>query len=474
MSNIITTKHGNGIPEGKLKHYEFGYSDDKKNLYLNTPTALIALNLGKFDVDDCEEIIAGKDLNSYIDVGTYICKDIGSLINKPNTIATEGKLFVIKITNNEEIFQILIDNNNSLWVRIYIEEWGEWERIFTNKGGEIEGAITSSLVSEDILSAGKGKVLINSSSNPGDFVMLDKLNSLHGYFVDGVQDKERVFYYILKSNIDAGLPEIMQTLILLDENGKSSFPGGVTINDYLYIPKTTDAKVESYTYPPITIGPPSGTHLEIDNNKILAKTNEGTGGELGLNMGSGLVRISGKGLLFPVNTPIFGYSSTLGENIEAFRALNENNNILIGYGNYKNDSGNVHIYCSDLQIYSKKAAESGGFRPYYRKGDTISIDIDTSGYITSSGTIVFFNVPIDRPILGNPTITASTISGFKIRQNSKYLYGSSGNVYAKPSSYTVSYNSGPYITIYATFSNTTNVENNSATGVSWRGRITLT
>ena len=57
MSNIITVKHGSGIPEDKLKHYEFGYSDDKKNLYLNTPTALIALNLGKFNVDDCEEII---------------------------------------------------------------------------------------------------------------------------------------------------------------------------------------------------------------------------------------------------------------------------------------------------------------------------------------------------------------------------------------------------------------------------------
>lgn len=126
MSNIITVKHGNGVPKDKLKHYEFGYSDDKKNFYLNTPAALIALNLGKFDVDDCEEIIAGKDLNSYIDAGTYICKDIGSLINKPDITATEAKLFVIKIANNEEIFQILIDNNSGLWIRIYNKEWKAW------------------------------------------------------------------------------------------------------------------------------------------------------------------------------------------------------------------------------------------------------------------------------------------------------------------------------------------------------------
>lgn len=126
MSNIITIKHGSGIPRGKLTPYEFGYSDDKKNLYLNTPAALIALNLGKFDINDCEEITINKDLNNYIDAGTYICKDIDSLINKPDTTATEVKLFVIKIANNEEIFQILIDNNSGLWIRIYNKEWKEW------------------------------------------------------------------------------------------------------------------------------------------------------------------------------------------------------------------------------------------------------------------------------------------------------------------------------------------------------------
>lgn len=126
MGNIMTIKHGNGVPKGKLKHYEFGYSDDKKNLYLNTPAALVALNLGKFDINDCEEIATDEDLNNCIDVGTYICKDIGSLINKPDTTATEAKLFVIKIANNEEIFQILIDNDNCIWIRTYVEEWKEW------------------------------------------------------------------------------------------------------------------------------------------------------------------------------------------------------------------------------------------------------------------------------------------------------------------------------------------------------------
>ena len=126
MGNIMTIKHGNGVPEGKLEHYEFGYSDDKKNLYLNTPAALVVLNLGKFDINNCEEIATDGDLNNYIDAGTYICKNISSLINKPDTTATEAKLFVIKIANNEEIFQILIDNDNCIWIRTYVKEWKEW------------------------------------------------------------------------------------------------------------------------------------------------------------------------------------------------------------------------------------------------------------------------------------------------------------------------------------------------------------
>lgn len=424
MSNIITIKHGSGIPQSKLKHYEFGYSDDKKNLYLNTPTALIALNLGKFDISNCEEIIAGKDLNNYIDAGTYICKDIGSLINKPNTTATKAKLFVIKIANNEEIFQILIDNNSGLWIRVYNKEWKEWINC-------IERTVVDSELNLTSINPVQNKIITAALNN--------------------------------KLSLDGG--DISGTLKLLNKN---------------------EALSNSYNNPPIIIGGNSNeTHLEIDKSKIISKNNEKTTSILDINPDGGLVRFGKDGIVFadtckevikiPVDGIVLGYNQSLNKFLESFCPMSSGGNVTIGYGNYENNSGNTNIYGSDINLSIKEAGEDVKFRPYYRKGDIIPIDIDTSGYISGGGTNVIFTIPIDRPILGSPTITASTVKGFKVRQNSKYLYGSSANTYAKPSSYKlVSYKYGPFITIFAVFSNTTNVENNSATGLNWSGKITLT
>ena len=267
MSNIITIKHGSGIPESKLKHYEFGYSDDKKNLYLNTPAALIALNLGKFDISNCEEIIAGKDLNNYIDVGTYICKDISSLINKPNTTATKAKLFVIKIADNEEIFQILIDNNSGLWIRIYNKEWKKWINC-------VERTVVDSELNLTSINPVQNKIITAALNN--------------------------------KLSLDGG--DISGTLKLLNKN---------------------EALSNSYNNPPIIIGGNSNeTHLEIDKSKIISKNNEKTTSILDINPDGGLVRFGKDGIIFadtckeaikiPFGGKVFGYSQSLNKFLESF------------------------------------------------------------------------------------------------------------------------------------------------------------
>ncbi len=172
---------------------------------------------------------------------------------------------------------------------------------------------------------------------------------------------------------------------------------------------------------------------------------------------------------------IYGADPSTKEEKLVFEPQSSLGNTVIGRDNYRKKSGDTYIYGNDIRIAAATAEQE--YRPYYRKGDSIVITLHTSGYVTSGGNSMYFSVPIAREIIGNPTLTASSTTGFLVRQNNKYLYGSgydeaTGNVYAKPSSYTASYANG-VLYIKAEFSNTTNVENNSTVGIYWYGRVTL-
>ncbi len=186
-------------------------------------------------------------------------------------------------------------------------------------------------------------------------------------------------------------------------------------------------------------------------------------------------------------------------------------------GNYYGDTGNVSncpISVSGTLFYVKVSKQYGvatayieqeltigsTFRKYYRRsadggstwgswvkwfyeaGNTIDVSayvLDTAGFISSSSTKVYFTVPVSRPILGTPTITASSVNGFVLRQRNSstggsYTHGSASDTYVKPSSYVaVIMPGGDSIRICATFSTTTNAVNNSPIGIQWSGKITL-
>lgn len=141
----------------------------------------------------------------------------------------------------------------------------------------------------------------------------------------------------------------------------------------------------------------------------------------------------------------------------------------IGNGIYA-DNSNTKIVSSDVikldagRIYL--STYLGTWRPYFCAGDSISATFGTAGYITNSGKNVIFIIPLSKPMVGNPTITVTSVEGLMVRQNNKYLYGGSSTKYVKPRKYAIhSTLSGGCIRVVATMPNTTDVTNNSPCGI---------
>lgn len=149
----------------------------------------------------------------------------------------------------------------------------------------------------------------------------------------------------------------------------------------------------------------------------------------------------------------------------------------IGNGIYA-DNSNTKIVSSDVikldaaRIYLSTSL--GTWRPYFCAGDSISATFGTAGYITNSGKDVIFIIPLSKPMVGNPTITVTSVEGLMVRQNNKYLYGGSSTKYVKPRKYAIhSTLSGGCICVFATMPNTTDVTNNSPCGIWANIKITF-
>lgn len=110
---------------------------------------------------------------------------------------------------------------------------------------------------------------------------------------------------------------------------------------------------------------------------------------------------------------------------------------------------------------------------YFASGDIISTTIHTSGYVTTSGTQVYFVVPISKCVPDGLAVSIASGNGFILRQSGKYTHGSSSNGWVTPSSCSAWLLDSQTVQVRATFSDTTNVTNNDAIGVQWDGTITF-
>ena len=92
------------------------------------------------------------------------------------------------------------------------------------------------------------------------------------------------------------IPAASSTIAGLMTTETQSFSGNKTFNQTVTFLGSADASLGSYTYPAVTIGPYSSTHLEIDANEIMAKANASTSSELYLNDEGGVVVIGPGGM----------------------------------------------------------------------------------------------------------------------------------------------------------------------------------
>ena len=146
-------------------------------------------------------------------------------------------------------------------------------------------------------------------------------------------------------------------------------------------------------------------------------------------------------------------------------AMDGNNKLSIGYGQYSH-GGRETVLQGGNKLTLRLKNPNATWRPYMAKGDSFNTTIQVGGYIANSGKDVTFQLPLNNPVIGNPTVTIASVDGLCVRQNNKYLYGSTASKFAKPSSYSCTLgNGGNHIKITAKMANTTNVENNSACGI---------
>lgn len=146
-------------------------------------------------------------------------------------------------------------------------------------------------------------------------------------------------------------------------------------------------------------------------------------------------------------------------------AMDGNNKLSIGYGQYSH-GGRETVLQGGNKLTLRLKNPNATWRPYMTKGDSFNTTIQVGGYITNSGKDVTFQLPLNNPVIGSPTVTIASVDGLCVRQNNKYLYGSAASTFAKPSSYSCTLvNGGNHIKIIAKMANTTNVENNSACGI---------
>ena len=146
------------------------------------------------------------------------------------------------------------------------------------------------------------------------------------------------------------------------------------------------------------------------------------------------------------------------------------NDLSIGYGSWINKDGDTYLRGRDVYLGASSTASYTTYRPYYRRGDSIDVRMGTAGYVTSGTKEFYFTIPLGKPVVGNPSVSVSSINGLIIRQNSKYIIKSD---WVQPDRYSAYIRNNNAVSVIAFWNNTTNAENNSPVGIDANIRITF-
>ena len=155
--------------------------------------------------------------------------------------------------------------------------------------------------------------------------------------------------------------------------------GNIVINN------DSDANGIVKSIPPLTVGIPSGIHLEVDGNEITAKSNENTPSRLYLNMDGADVFINNNcergirfsdGVIYAKNTNAIG--ALRNKWLDVIDTVTDYGNITFGYGGYENRSGATHVYGNTVRLISKNKIEMNN-------------SISVTGDIKSTGSLLLAN-----------------------------------------------------------------------------------
>lgn len=159
-----------------------------------------------------------------------------------------------------------------------------------------------------------------------------------------------------------------------------------------------------------------------------------------------------------------GLNGLFTDKTSAELALVTSGNMLrYGYGAYEKGNYQSGLYGGNGILFGLKTPNVA-WNPYYKPGDTITVDWFTAGYITSAGTELQFCFQPALPIIGCTAVSISSVGGFRVRQGAKYLYGSSASNMVKAKSLTGLFTRN-VISIKADMGNDSNVQNNSPCGI---------
>lgn len=178
----------------------------------------------------------------------------------------------------------------------------------------------------------------------------------------------------------------------------------------------------------------------------------------------------GGNMWFNQNNGILFVTRNDGVQLEAINTCDGENNLSFGWTNYNEQRGDTYIGGKDVYFRISGGANKVGYRPYYRRGDSIDVRMGTAGYVTSGTKEFYFAIPLGKPVVGNPTVSVSSINGLIMRQNSNYIIKAD---WVQPDRYSAAVRDNNAIWVIAFWNSATNAANNSPVGIDANIRITF-
>lgn len=138
------------------------------------------------------------------------------------------------------------------------------------------------------------------------------------------------------------------------------------------------------------------------------------------------------------------------------------------------------FYADATDIYlgapNQTSKPTGYIKPYYTKGDSITVHATHGGIVTNNKTI-YLSVPLSKPLARTGTVSLSasnsTNGGIRVRQNGAYRVGDADNLATSGYSITATLYTD-FIQLKFTFTSAiSNIITQDVCGVTWIGTITI-